>query len=291
MPYLNLNGINTYYEVHGSGPPVVFIHGGYGGPISTLAPPPTDWLDQLADRFTIITYDRRSCGRSTYPNSDYTFDDIVNDLSSLITNLQLTKPFLIGSSAGGPIAISYAASHQGEVSGLILPNTSARLWKHPDRIDLKGLIEERLEYLSQYGEGLTYELIQRQQAGPNKFTLSPSGPGPQTRSARINAITRAREVAAKLKSLPYAQHQSYVLGELRNLGAYLQVDLRPVTSELIIPTLILHGDADSQVPYALGKELSLLIPNSTFVTIANAGHGLMSWPQTIQEIRSFLLQY
>ena len=223
MPYLNLNGINTYYEVHGSGPPVVFIHGGYGGPSSTLAPPPTDWLDQLADRFTIITYDRRSCGRSTYPNSDYTFDDIVNDLSSLITNLQLT--------------------------------------------------------------------IQRQQAGPNKFTLSPSGPGPQTRSARINAITRAREVAAKLKSLPYAQHQSYVLGELRNLGAYLQVDLRPVTSELIIPTLILHGDADSQVPYALGKELSLLIPNSTFVTIPNAGHGLMSWPQTIQEIRSFLLQY
>ena len=68
MPYLNLNGINTYYEVHGSGPPVVFIHGGYGGPSSTLAPPPTDWLDQLADRFTIITV---SYTHLTLPTTPY----------------------------------------------------------------------------------------------------------------------------------------------------------------------------------------------------------------------------
>jgi pimeloyl-ACP methyl ester carboxylesterase len=290
MPYIDLNGINTYYEIHGSGPPVVFIHGGYGGASSTLAPPSTDWVDHLSDRFTIVTYDRRSSGRSTYPGTNYTFDDIVKDLAGLITDLHLHKPFLIGSSAGGPIAISYALTHQSDISGLILPNTSARLWEHPDRNGPKEIIVERLEYLSSYGEALTYELIQRQQAGPNKFMLSSTGPGPQTDSARVNALSRARVIQEKLKNLSDDEHRSYVLGELRNLGAYLPVDLRDALKTLKAPTLILHGDADSQVPYILGKELRDLIHNSSFVTIHDAGHGLMSWPQTIDEIRRFILQ-
>ena len=290
MPYIDLNGINTYYEIHGSGPPVVFIHGGYGGASSTLAPPSTEWVDHLSDRFTIITYDRRSCGRSTYPDVNYTFNDIVKDLAGLITNLHLDKPFLIGSSAGGPIAMSYAITNQSDISGLILPNTSARLWEHSDRTGPKEIILERLEYLNSYGEALTYELIQRQQAGPNKFTLSNTGPGPQTHSARVNALGRARVIQEKLNTISYHEHRSYVLGELRNLGAYLPIDLRGTLHTLIIPTLIVHGDADSQVPYMLGKELWDLIPNSKFVTIHGAGHGLMSWPPTIDEIRRFLLQ-
>ena len=289
MPYIDANGINTYYEVHGSGPPVVFIHGGYGGATSTLAPPSTPWIHDLSDRFTVITYDRRSCGRSTYPNANYTFNDLVADLASLINTLALEKPFLIGSSAGGPIAIQYALTHQEHISGLVLPNTSARLWEHPDRIGPKEIIVERLEYLANYGEGLTYELIQRQQARPNRFTLSSAGPGPQTRTARLQAIARSREVQEKLATLSLDKHRSYVLGELRNLGAYLSVDLRTTVKNLKSPTLVLHGDSDTQVPYQLGKELSELIPNSDFVTISDAGHGLMSWPATMIAIRSFLV--
>ena len=96
-------------------------------------------------------------------------------------------------------------------------------------------------------------------------------------------------IQEKLNTLSHQKHRSYVLGELRNLGAYLSVDLRDSLQTLTVPTLILHGDADSQVPYMLGKELWDLIPNSKFVTIPGAGHGLMSWPQTIDEIRRFLL--
>ncbi|MQF98734.1 MAG: alpha/beta hydrolase [SAR202 cluster bacterium] len=290
MPYIDLNGINTYYEIQGSGPPVVFIHGGYGGAGSTLAPPSNDWVDSLTDCFTIVTYDRRSCGRSTYPDINYTFDDIVKDLAGLITNLHLHKPFLIGSSAGGPIAISYALTNQSDISGLILPNTSARLWEHPDRIAPKKILLDRLEYLSSYGEALTYELIQRQQAGPNKFTLSTTGPGPQTNEARINAIARARVIHEKLTTISHNTHRSYVLGELRNLGTYLALDLRDSLKKLKTPTLILHGDADTQVPYTLGQELSVLIPHASFVTIHGAGHGIMSRTTAIDEIRSFLLQ-
>jgi len=49
----------------------------------------------------------------------------------------------------------------------------------------------------------------------------------------------------------------------------------------------LHGDADTQVPYDLGKELTLYIDGSEFVTIPDAGHGIMQWDQAISAIRKF----
>ena len=289
MPYITTNGINTYYEIAGTGPPVIFIHGGYGGVNSTLVPSSNFWIPDLSDNFTIITYDRRSSGKSTYPNSTYTFNDIVNDLDALIEVLAIDKPFLIGSSAGGPIAMQYAITKPNKLSGLILPNTSARLWNHPDRIHSRELLLERMQHLDEYGESLTYELIERQQAGPNPLTLSSKGPGPQTSQIKTQNLARARLITEQLQTLPTESHKLFVLGELRNQGAFLSIDLTDNLKQIDLPTLILHGDSDTQVPFTLGQELSYAIPDSSFVTIHGAGHGLMSWPTTISHINSFLL--
>ena len=179
MPYIDLNGINTYYEKTGSGTPLVFIHGGYRGPNSTLAPTPQNWATRFSECYTVVTYDRRSCGLSTYPDAYYGFRDLVDDLHLLINKLDLKQPYLIGSSAGGPIAIEYALQYQTSLSGLILVNTSARLWNHSDRELASKRIRDRIMHLQEYGTNLTYELIQREQNGSNPFVLSPQGSGPE----------------------------------------------------------------------------------------------------------------
>jgi pimeloyl-ACP methyl ester carboxylesterase len=79
----------------------------------------------------------------------------------------------------------------------------------------------------------------------------------------------------------------YYIGELRNQAAYIDSDLRGDLHDISTPTLILHGDADTQVPYDLGKELTLYIDGSEFVTIPDAGHGIMQWDQAISAIRKF----
>ena len=77
------------------------------------------------------------------------------------------------------------------------------------------------------------------------------------------------------------------MGILRNQFAYADSDLSSRLNEITIPTLVIHGDSDNQVPYPLGKELSEQIPNSQLVTIPNAGHSLMYWDKTIESIKSF----
>ena len=69
MPKASVNGVEVFYEVSGSGQPVLYIHGGYGGPASALVPGlPSEMVSILPeDQFQVITYDRRGFGRSDVP--------------------------------------------------------------------------------------------------------------------------------------------------------------------------------------------------------------------------------
>ena len=104
MSVATLNGIDIFYEIAGYGPPIIFIHGGYGGADSTVIPRDDSWVPSLSESNTIITYDRRSAGRSSYPNEIHSLDMLTTDLRELILYLDLNKPTIIGSSAGGPIS-------------------------------------------------------------------------------------------------------------------------------------------------------------------------------------------
>ena len=79
----------------------------------------------------------------------------------------------------------------------------------------------------------------------------------------------------------------YYMGELRNQFAYVDLDYASRLDEIIVDTLVIHGDADVQVPYPLGVELAKGIKGSKFITIPGAGHGLMANNQTIDHIKEF----
>ena len=106
------DGARLYYEVRGAGPAVVLIHDGllhgecWDG----------QW-DALSKEYKLVRYDRRGYGRSSAPAKPYSD---VEDLDRLVRHLGLTQASLVGSSAGGNLAIQYALAHPAAVERLVL---------------------------------------------------------------------------------------------------------------------------------------------------------------------------
>jgi non-heme chloroperoxidase len=93
----NSSNIDLYYEDHGSGKPVVLIH---GYPLNG-----TSWEKQLGALlgagYRVITYDRRGFGQSSQPTTGYDYDSFAEDLGKLVTKLELRDFALVGFSMGG----------------------------------------------------------------------------------------------------------------------------------------------------------------------------------------------
>ena len=286
MPTTNIHGFDMYYEKVGSGPAIAFIHGGYGGAASSVLPREESWVSNFTDIYTVVTYDRRSAGRSAYPDGVYTLDALASDLTELLQHLDISQAFIIGSSGGGPIALSYALAYLEKVIGLVLPNTSARLWRHEARLKLAEVVRSRIQYLEANGSEATFDLIQREQEGPNPLVLAPGGSGPRPPERAQALEDRNRRVQELVRNLNRMDLTRYTIGELRNQAAYLDSDLRERLGEINIPTLVVHGDGDLQVPYQLGVELAGGIAGAELVTIPGAGHGVMQWGTAVEAIRT-----
>ena len=119
MPYVtvgkeNSGNIDLYYEDHGSGKPVVLIH---GYPLSGAS-----WEKQvpalLNAGYRVITYDRRGFGKSSQPTDGYNYDTFAEDLHKLITQLKLQDFSLVGFSMGGGEIARYFGKYGSNGAGL-----------------------------------------------------------------------------------------------------------------------------------------------------------------------------
>jgi pimeloyl-ACP methyl ester carboxylesterase len=117
MPIVTVGPVQLYYEVRGSGPPVLFIMGATGdaGHFATVA-------DQLADEFTVVTYDRRGNSRSSRPPGwgTTTVEEQADDAAGLLRALELAPAVVFGSSSGAICALSLLIRHPELVRGAIL---------------------------------------------------------------------------------------------------------------------------------------------------------------------------
>jgi non-heme chloroperoxidase len=132
----NSSDIELYYEDHGSGQPVVLIH---GYPLSG-----TSWEKQvpalLDAGYRVITYDRRGFGRSSQPTSGYNYDTFAEDLHKLVTQLKLRDFVLVGFSMGGGEVARYLGKYgSGDVSKAVIisgvPPYLLKIADNPDGVD------------------------------------------------------------------------------------------------------------------------------------------------------------
>lgn len=98
MPTGEFNGASLHYEIEGSGPPLVLVHGAFseGSAWQPVVP-------GFADTFKVVTYDRRGYGQSSPPSRLPTVQEHVDDLAALIRDLDLGPAHLVGISGGASI--------------------------------------------------------------------------------------------------------------------------------------------------------------------------------------------
>ena len=123
--YAEVNGINLYYETHGSGRPMMLLHGGLAssemfGPI----------LPTLADHHQVIAVDLQGHARTADIDRPIELGLIADDVAALIDHLRLDRPDVVGYSFGGAVAFHTAVKYPGKVRKLVMAAANIR----PDAI-------------------------------------------------------------------------------------------------------------------------------------------------------------
>src|ERR1700723_467318 len=135
MPYVtvgkeNSGNLELYYEDHGSGKPIVLIH---GYPLSGAS-----WEKQvpvlLDAGYRVITYDRRGFGKSSHPATGYNYDTFAEDLQKLVAQLKLNDFILVGFSMGGGEVARYLGKYgsRGVSKAVIISGVPPYLLKTAD---------------------------------------------------------------------------------------------------------------------------------------------------------------
>jgi non-heme chloroperoxidase len=261
MPYVtvgqeNSGAIELFYEDHGSGKPVVLIH---GYPLSGRS-----WERQtlalLQEGYRVVTYDRRGFGKSSQPTTGYEYDTFAEDLDKLITKLDLHDVALVGFSMGGGEVARYIGKHgTGRVSkAAIISGITPYLLKtaeNPGPLDqaavqgIQGAIaKDRLAFLTGWNQNFY-----------NLDTLL---------GTRISeeVVRDSWNVAAAASPKAMIDCPASWLTDFRN-------DL----SQFKVPTLVMHGDADRVLPiFATGTRTHEAINGSQMVVIEGGPHGMLA---------------
>ena len=119
MPKAAINGIDLYYESHGSGPAMVFAHGRGGNHMS--------WWQQVArfsGEYRCITFDHRGWGQSAAPFGSPLRENFTADLTALLDHLGIGQAFLVAQSMGGFCCLEFALAHPERTLGLVLGDTT-----------------------------------------------------------------------------------------------------------------------------------------------------------------------
>jgi len=275
MPYVRVGQENSapiqlYYEDHGSGPPVIMIH---GYPLSGRA-----WDKQvpalLGTGYRVITYDRRGFGKSSQPTSGYDYDTFASDLNSVMEVLDLRGAMLVGHSMG-----------TGEVTRYLGTYGSERILKAV----LVSPIPPFLLKTDDNPEGLPGSLF-------DGFIHTAETDGPAWLKGFLDNFYNIDILAGSRVSDQAFQASWNIAVGASATGVVAciptwETDFRADLPRIDIPVLIIQGDADRILPFPnTGKRLPALLADSELVVI-NGGPHAISWThadQVNQALISFL---
>jgi pimeloyl-ACP methyl ester carboxylesterase len=284
VPYVDLNGCRTFYEVAGQGPPLLFLHGGLGG-LGTghVTGEPFVWYEAFTKRYTVITYDRRSSGRSSAPESGHSLELFAEDALELLRHLGIGTAVIWGESGGVPIAITFGLRHPDFTGALIL--TDGAPWFSRDPVLVQGL-KDRIRLLETDGPEAAY-VARRQQGsvGLNVF----ASPRPTTSPAEAKARELGRaQIQAQLRTLERSERVRMYAAELRTSAAYVDFEATNSFHLLTMPVLIIYGTGDLVFPSVGWADLTLGMDNVEYMALEGAEHGCGRQPHAIDIIANFL---
>ncbi|MFD3402153.1 alpha/beta fold hydrolase [Kribbella sp. NPDC058693] len=262
--------IEIHYEDHGSGQPVVLIH---GYPLSGAS-----WEKQervlLQAGYRVVTYDRRGFGKSGQPTIGYDYDTFAADLNALLEYLDLTEVALVGFSMGTGEVTRYLGTYgSGRVTKAVLmgaiPPFLLKTGDNPEGVDgavfdeiKAAIVKDRPAYLKDFLD--------------NFYNVDVLG------GTRISEQAWQDSFTVAIGASAYAAHAC--------VDTWL-TDFRDDLPKIDVPTLLIHGDADRILPYAAtAARLPGLIKDLQFVTVEGGPHNIAwTFPEEVnQALLTFL---
>jgi non-heme chloroperoxidase len=274
MPYVtvgqeNSGAIRIYYEDHGSGPPVVLVHG--------YALNGHSWEKQeaalLAAGHRVITYDRRGFGASSRPSTGYDFDTLAEDLHVLISRLDLHAVVVAGFAMGAGEVVRHLAVHGSarvKAAVLVAPLLPFLL-KTPDNPD--GIDRSVLN-------DITARIAADRPAAMKEF---------MDRSYNVDLLGGSRVSDQAWQNSFYVAISASAHAAVACVTACLE-DFRGDLAAISIPVLVIHGDQDRVLPYeATSRRLPALLSNARSTVIAGGPHAII-WTHA-DEVNKALLDF
>jgi pimeloyl-ACP methyl ester carboxylesterase len=120
--YAPVNGLKMYYEVHGSGDPVVLLHGAF----MTITNNWTGWISELSKTRKVIAVEMQGHGRTADVPRDITYENFADDVAALLNYLKIPRADLIGYSMGGAVAMQCAIRHPDKVRKVVVISSAFR---------------------------------------------------------------------------------------------------------------------------------------------------------------------
>jgi pimeloyl-ACP methyl ester carboxylesterase len=241
MDSVKVAGRRIAFRRSGSGPPVLFLHGGWSDS--------REWrlqMEALSDEFDVIAWDAPGCGGSDDPPIDFGMAGYADAVAGLAAALDLGRPHLVGLSFGGGPALAVYERHPDLAGSLVLAAAYAGWAGSLPQAE----IDARLERMRTEVELPPQQWVESYL--PSFF----AGPIPQEITDEV--------VGMMLESRP--------TGIRPMLEAFAVADLRPVLPRIQVPTLLLYGEADSRAPRPIADALAAGIPKSELVVIPGVGH-------------------
>jgi pimeloyl-ACP methyl ester carboxylesterase len=260
MDVVDVQGLRIAYERAGRGEPLVLLHGFVGDGRATWA----QQFEAFIDDHTVVVWDAPGTGGSTTPPATFRIDDFAGVLAAFLEALGIRRCHVAGLSFGGTLALALAATSPGSVASLTLLSAYAG-WRG---------------------------------------SLGPDAAAARLRTCEEAArLTPADFGAVMLPSMfsdgaPAAVADGFRASvEVFDPGGFLtmaraceEADLRGVLGNIVVPTLVLAGDADVRAPLPVAEEIAAGIPGARLVVLPAVGHVVtVEAPDAVtREMRAFL---
>ena len=262
---VKVNGIDLYYEIHGSGEPLLLIEGlGYSAWM---------WYKQIpvfSRKYQVILFDNRGAGNTDKPDSEYSIEIMADDASGLLRTLGIGQAHVLGISLGGFIAQELALRHPDLVKSLSLVSTNSGPGKRAMRnsqhmngiFKLWGILPGTFEMGGKASVPLGFEYgITKEDRIRYGLSLAFTPEYYRQNPEEIDRIVRWR-----------LENPQPGYAWTRQLMAGMNFDSSGRAENIHAPTLVLNGTEDRIVTPESARELAQSIPGSRYIEIEGSGH-------------------
>lgn len=241
-----INGSKIYYEIAGTGEPLILIHG-----FSFDTRCWDDQFDVFSNEYRVLRYDLRGFGRSALPDTGIAYSH-TEDLISLLDYLNIKKAHIIGHSFGGKVAFDFVLNNPDKVISLILPDAA---------MDVPGLHvpEDVIDWISNTWKAGRENSVEE---AKKIWIKGPPFKPAMNNSASAPIVKQMIEDYSGWHWLNKDPHKDFTKFPPERL------------SEIKVPTLILAGELNPKIYHDWADIQNKYISNSQKVIIPNTGHAL-----------------